>query len=511
MKKYIHWFILLIVIIVAVILSFSFFQLSNTAQSSESSDSSVNVLTADEYEEKWKELAEERYKEALKKSKKGLLVAHADGITADQIAKQTRYTENFLNSAAATGIGLGIDLAVSTVDVSSVGDNIELRFKSFYETTGKVRLLYQAYVNGKYQTLFTETVTCYCMFLPEGAANWYNGTLTPPTMPNWSLDGIMPNDMCFERQLDTGDTQYFIARFYNPSTQSCYATNYSANNQFGVSFNFNYSTGRVIDSSGTHSFSVPQNRPIRFVSSATNSIDYLHQMQYDPSSLVYSSNLTVSQLQEFYCSYIATNDRPENYNVINENVYKNYTNYDYRKFPIYRVTNKYYQSYDRYSNYETKYYGDTYIDNGITIDGNLKTSIDFDVLATTVSASLQPEFQAVLDAVFDLQPEVGVEFNGTNNVYNYPEIINPQPIVTSVPGGGSSWEPPSYPAVNTSIYIPADVPNYETYAIQTVPDGVLSSARTYMSLSWDLFDGLGLVALVIPLAILGLLWKFTGG
>lgn len=64
----------------------------------------------------------------------------------------------------------------------------------------------------------------------------------------------MPNDLCFERQLDTGDTQYFIARLYDPSTQSCNATNYSGSSEFGVEFNFWYPNARVIDSNGLHTF-----------------------------------------------------------------------------------------------------------------------------------------------------------------------------------------------------------------------------------------------------------------
>ena len=492
-------------LVLAVFFLFLSFSRSRSPEPS-FTETSVNVLSADEYEKRFHELAKERYEE-LKKKSKGFLVAHADGLTAKQVETQTRYTDKFINGTYATGIGLGIDVAVSNVDVQKVGEDIELRFKSFYETTGKVRLLYQAYVDGKFQTLFTETVTCYCLFVPSGSVQWYNGTLTPPDMPNWSLGGVYPNDMCFERQLDTGDTQYFVAKLFDPSTQTAYATNYSGSSEFGVTFNFYYSDATVIDSTGTHTFSIPYDHPIRFVSSETNNIDYLFSQESNPENLTYSSNIRIARLQKFYCSYIGTNDRPENLRVINENNYKTYNNYDYRKFPIYRVTNKYYQSYDTFSSYETKYYNNTYVDNGLTIDPNtFKTTIDYDKLANIVTNQLEAEFKPVFDAVYDLQPDINVEFNHDNNVFDYPSIVNPLPDVS---GGG--WEPPSYPAVNTSVYIPAQTPIYSTYAAATVPSGVISSAGTFMHMGYDIFEDLGLLVIIIPLAILAILWKFTGG
>lgn len=485
------------------------------------SETSVNVLSADEYEKRFHELAKERY-EQLKKKSKGCLVAHADDVTANQIKSQTRYTDKFINGTYATGVGLGIDVAVSNVDVQKVGEDIELRFKSFYETTGKVRLLYQGYVDGRYQTLFTETVTCYCLFVPSGSVQWYNGTLTPPDMPNWSLGGVYPNDMCFERQLDTGDTQYFIARFYDPSTQSCYAINRSGGSEFGVGFSFGYNEGRVLDSTGYHTFFYHGDNYIDFVSSPTNNIDRLQDQQYDPNNLTYSSNISVSQLTKFYCSYIATNDRPENTSVINEKNYKTFNNYDYRKFPIYRITNKNYQSYDRYTNYETKYYNNTYVDNGLTIDPDtLKTTIDYDLLANNVTNQFGAEFKPVFDAVYELQPDVDSEFNQDNNVYNYPSIVNP-PSGDGDTGVKVYWDYPQYDSLDgvgsdgstselPDFEITGFVPDYSNYTSQTLPAGPVSNAKAVAGIGWNLFDNLGLIPVIIPLVILGLLWKLTGG
>lgn len=460
----------------------------------------TKVVTADEYEQRFNEELQKRLKEKGLASA-SMAVCYADAITNTDIETKTRYTDKFLNSPAASGVGFGVSAAAAMVDVQPAGDNIELRFKSFYETTGKVRLLYQAYVNGSYQTLMSETVTCYAFFVPQGAQQWFNGTLTPPDMPQWSLEGIMPNDMCFERQLDTGDTQYFIARLYNPNTQDCSATNYSGSSNFGVEFNFWYSDARVIDSNGLHTFSISSNHPIRFISSSVNSIDELQSMQYYPDDLVFSSNLTVASKQTFYCSYVVTNDRPENTTVINENNYNTYNNYDYRKFPIYRITNNKFQSYDQSTNYETKYYDEYYIDSGITINNDYKTEIDYDTLQSSISAPLELQFKSLFDDIYSFQPDIGLEFNDTNNTIDYPSIVNPLPPST----GG--WEPPSYPAVNTSAFIPAEYPTIPT---ETMPPAYGQAIGSTLQHGWDFFDGIGLLAFIIPMVVLLLLWRFTG-
>ena len=160
-----------------------------------------------------------------------------------------------------------------------------------------------------------------------------------------------------------------------------------------------------------------------------------------------------------------------------------------------------------------------YNDYGITYDNDTNQfELDIDALAAALGAAITPEFQGLFDGTFELQPEIGANFDNSPSLdFNYTTDFDLsidnlfKELFPDYGGGGGSWEPPTYPSVNTSTYIPASVPSYETYVMQTVPDGVLSSARTYMSLGWDLFDGLGLVALVIPLALLGILWKFTGG
>ena len=492
--------IVLISIIIVLLLGFSFSAcFAPQSPLSESPDISVTtrVVDASEYEQAFNDLAKERYEQALEKSRKGMLVAHADGLSSDVIKAQTRYEDKFINGTYATGIGLGLDIALSNVEPLQVGEDIELRFKSFYEVCGKQRYTYNGYIDGKYQPLFYETITCYACFVPSGSVQWYNGTYTPPDMPDWSLsEGVYPNDLCFERQLDTGETQYFIARFYDPSTQTVTATNYSGGNEFGVTFNFWYSDARVIDSTGTHTFSIPYDHPIRFVSSETNNIDGGSDYYNDPSSATYKSNIFISKLAKFFCSYVATNDRPENVNVINEPNFQTFNNYDYRKFPIYRVTNQYYQSYDNYGDYVTKYYGDTYINNGFTLDDNLKSTIDYDVFSLNVAEQLQPQFEAIFDAVYSEQPDIDMEFNEDNNNLNYVDIVNPSPPVVT----GVGWQEPSYPAITTYAFQIEPVFPTSTYS---APDYLPETAADVYSIA-DRLLGPELLPIFLFLGLLGL-------
>ena len=322
-----------------------------------SQEEQSRVLSSEDYEKAFNDELEKRLKERGIQNTSCRIIAHADGVTPEAIQERTRYTDSWLDSNAAKGVGLGISIATATVDDSqTAGEQIELRFKSFYEVTGKIRLSYLYYINNLWSEIMSETITLYCPFLPEGASTWYSGTVTPPNMPEWSLESIYPNDLCYERELDNGDKTHFLGRMYNPSTNSCTATSYAGNSQYGVEFNFWYSTGRVIDSAGLHSFQVPNDHAYRFVSSPTNNISsdvYLNSGE----SGQYKTNITIaSSMQTWYCTYVITNDRPQNINVVNENLYQTYNNYNYRKYPVYRITNKNYQSYDTYSNYETKVY-----------------------------------------------------------------------------------------------------------------------------------------------------------
>lgn len=150
-----------------------------------------------------------------------------------------------------------------------------------------------------------------------------------------------------------------------------------------------------------------------------------------------------------------------------------------------------------------------YNDYGVTmVNGSLE--IDPDILAAALGALIDPDFGAAVQGVYSAQPEIGLDFNTPLDL-NLPDLVDDylQSITVYPPSDG--WEPPSYPAVNTSTYIPASVPSYETYALQTIPDEYIEGTGDWFFFGYDLLDSLGLLVFVIPLVILGLFWRFTGG
>lgn len=172
-------------------------------------------------------------------------------------------------------------------------------------------------------------------------------------------------------------------------------------------------------------------------------------------------------------------------------------------------------------NYDNSYVGGTVVDNSnkntifdgtlnncFDVDGNVILPFDFDAdIAPRLNASLNTLEAKVNDFFIDM-PDLGdlwTNRNTDNNYFNLP-YTPPSPSPPS-----AHWESPTYPAVNTSAYIPADVPSYGTYAIQTAPATVITGSGKVMSLGWGLMDSLGFIALIIPLCILGIFWDLTGG
>lgn len=153
-----------------------------------------------------------------------------------------------------------------------------------------------------------------------------------------------------------------------------------------------------------------------------------------------------------------------------------------------------------------------YNDYGVTYNNATgEFELDVDTLTAKIEADITPKFDLAFKGVYSNQPDIDGDF--TVNDKNYIDITDKYitDIVDKFYPPASGWEPPSYPAVNTSVYIPADVPSYSTYAVQTMPDSVLNDTKNVFSLSWGVFDGLGLIPLFIPLVILALFWRFTGG
>lgn len=195
------------------------------------------------------------------------------------------------------------------------------------------------------------------------------------------------------------------------------------------------------------------------------------------------------------------------------NAWSTYNNVAASKAPIYNIS--YNPIFNSGSTLTTSNVNN-YSDYGITYNSDSNQfELDVAALGAALGAELEGKFKPAFEGTFSAQPEIGLDFSDNPN--NYIDLVNDFVIdlidenFPSLPDGGGGWEPPSYPAVNTSVYITPDVPSYETYAAQTVPAGVLSSAHTLVQTGWDLFDDLGLLVVVIPLAIFGLLWKFTGG
>ena len=129
-----------------------------------------------------------------------------------------------------------------------------------------------------------------------------------------------------------------------------------------------------------------------------------------------------------------------------------------------------------------------YNDYGITeIDGEL--SINPDVLAGALGGLIDPDFNGALGGVFGAQPQIGFGFDTPLDL-NLPELFDDfiDSLVVYPPSGG--WEPPSYPAVNTSAFIPA---TYPTYSTVTIPQDMAQNMGKILTSGWDIFDTRGSV------------------
>ena len=78
-------------------------------------------------------------------------------------------------------------------------------------------------------------------------------------------------------------------------------------------------------------------------------------------------------------------------------------------------------------------------------------------------------------------------------------------------GGGGGWQEPFYPEINTEPYITATIPSYSNYMSQTVNQNIIDSSSRTMTMGWSFLDSLGLTAFIIPLVLLGILWRASGG
>lgn len=153
---------------------------------------------------------------------------------------------------------------------------------------------------------------------------------------------------------------------------------------------------------------------------------------------------------------------------------------------------------------------ENYNDYGITYNNeNNEFDLDIPILAAALGAAITPTFEGVFDGTFDLQPEIGADFDLAPDLdLNFPDLVDDfiDSITVQLPGG-SGWEEPSYPAVNTSAYIPATYPVVPT---ATYPTSYLSNMGDTLTEGWDIFDALGVLGFLIPIILFCALWRFTG-
>lgn len=192
---------------------------------------------------------------------------------------------------------------------------------------------------------------------------------------------------------------------------------------------------------------------------------------------------------------------------INQN-FSTDTNIQPSKAPVYNnynTTNNTFKS----NTYLTTENVSNYADYGITYNNTSgKFELDLDALAVGVAAEIEPKFQLAFDGVYNAQPLPDANFNGDLDI-NYNQTIDDtiNQLIDKYYPPASGWEPPSYPAVNTSAFIPA---TYPTFEVSTIPPDYGEVLGETLTNGWDMADSLGLTAILVPFTILILLWRFTG-
>lgn len=168
-----------------------------------------------------------------------------------------------------------------------------------------------------------------------------------------------------------------------------------------------------------------------------------------------------------------------------------------------------------------------YYDYGVTYDNDTQQfDLDLGRLTAQIESEISPKFQLAFDGVYSQQPDIDSDF--TQNTNNYIDIVDKHiedilkkyedenrgikvywdyPKYDSLGGSGSDGSSPDLP----DFEITGFVPDYSNYTSQTLPAGAVSNAKAVADIGWNLFDNLGLIPFIIPLVILGLLWKLTGG
>lgn len=150
-----------------------------------------------------------------------------------------------------------------------------------------------------------------------------------------------------------------------------------------------------------------------------------------------------------------------------------------------------------------------YADYGITYNSTTQEfELDLDALGVALGAELDAKFKPAFEGVYGAQPDIGLSFTDNNN--NYIDLVDDYVVdlIAQQYPPASGWQPPKYPPVNTSAYIPV---TYPTIPTATYPQGYLESMGDTLSEGQDIFDTFGVIDIIIPIVIFLVLWRILGG
>lgn len=373
--------------------------------------------------------------------------------------------------------------------------------------------------------------------------------LTGVTIGNFYM---RPNTIYVTRQFSNGDFKCFYADATQFDLRVTQANADFVNSRFvlgfqsGKTYYINNPDGTTEQFTFNENSSAAANSSLRFLDlngSTVNSTiedDFARQAYYFPKFSEYITDGVLTNIQ-LMCNNASNSDgtmmRPNNYSGsadgwekwfmssgafidngtnslvgVTQTFSTNNNNFDPRKPPaVYnfdnRMTTNNELTTENVSNYSDFGVSYNYVSNEFDLDIN--------ALAAGLAAQLTPQFDGIFDLVYDSQPDIGGSdwtqlSNNFNSDYDT-TITDIGDIISELVPVPEGWQPPSFPAVNTSTYIPVYVPNYSTYMAATVPDSVINDAADFVADGVDFMDVMGVLPFIIPLAIFGLLWKLTGG
>lgn len=348
------------------------------------------------------------------------------------------------------------------------------------------------------------------------------------------------NALNFTITYDNGGLSRYVI-FRNPSVSSPFLYQYNTTMEVGSSGWVQRPIWRV-DTNGSlintgidtgYNMHTP-----RFNTNSVNDIkcDLVHYIYSDYGDEVryFNSSFGASQYPSFLdivCSAISMATNYSN----GTQAYNNYTVYPTLFYTSW-VTSNVSAVNDLFTNYyvddsqQVYYYNDDFSSNTVIDSSNVNNYYD-NAFNTIIGVELPDLIAALPDLVanlrpslelsagdldtaihnhFDSMPDIGFQWDPSLDVNNYYDLVLPDDDSGGGGSGGGSWVAPTYPAVNTSVYIPAVVPSYSTYAAVTAPANVLANSKNVLQNGWTFLDVLGLLPLIIPLTIVAILWRFTG-